>query len=375
MENSVSILAEKAQPETLFLKITGRLDSANTGKAWREASEILGLSSPTRVIVDASGIDYCDCSGIGLFLEFYRRQRKIGGTVEIKNLRPEFQQLLSLFDPADFKYSTEQSLKPVAFPVAVGGATERFLKDIRSLVVFIGQVFMFLVDAFLDFRRIRWMDVFRIFETAGVNALPIIALISFIMGLILAFQAAIPMRQFGADIYVANLVALSILRELGPLMTAIVLVGRSGSAFAAEIGTMKVNEEIDALTTMGIEPVQFLIIPRIIAALVVTPLLTVYADLVGLFGGSLVMMSLGFPLITYVHQVLTAVTYVDFAGGVIKSFVFGVVVSAMGCFRGMQTGTGASAVGEATTRSVVSGIILIVIIDGIFSIVYYYLGI
>lgn len=375
MENPVSIHSENIQPETLLLKISGRLDSASTGKAWRETSEILDLSSPTRLIVDASEIGYCDCSGIGLFLEFHRRQKKRGGEVEIKDLRSEFQQLLKLFDPADFENLIEQRPNPVTFPEGAGAAAVHFLKDLRSLVAFVGEIAISLPRSLPNFRAIRWKEVFHTFETAGVNALPIIALISFIMGLILAFQAAIPMRQFGADIFVADLVALSMLRELGPLMTGIVLVGRSGSAFAAEIGTMKVNEEVDALTTMGIDPVKFLIIPRIIAALIVTPLLAVYADLVGLMGGSLVMISLGFPLITYVHQVLTAVTYVDFAGGVVKSFVFGIVVSAMGCFRGLQTTTGASAVGEAATRSVVSGIILIVIIDGIFSVVYYYLGI
>ena len=242
-------------------------------------------------------------------------------------------------------------------------------------MAFVGEIVISLINAFLNPRRVRWKDVFHVLETAGIDALPVISLVSFIMGLILAFQSAIPMRQFGADIYVANLVALSMLRELGPLMTAIVLVGRSGSAFAAEIGTMKVNEEIDALTTLGIDPFQFLIVPRIVAAFLVTPLLAVYADLIGLIGGSIVMMSLGFSLVTYMQQVVSAVTYIDFMGGLLKSFVFGIVVSAMGCFRGMQTKIGASAVGISTTQAVVSGIILIVFIDGIFSVVYYYLGI
>jgi len=212
-------------------------------------------------------------------------------------------------------------------------------------------------------------------EKAGVNALPIVALVSFLVGLIMAFQAAIPMRQFGAEIYVADLIALSMLRELGPLMTAIVLTGRSGSAFAAELGTMKVNEEIDALTTMGLDPVRFLVVPRIIAAVAVTPLLAVFADLVGVLGGSIVLVSLGYPLLTYVKEVISATTHVDLLGGLVKSAVFGIVVAGVGCLRGMETGIGATAVGDSTTRAVVAGIVLIVVIDGVFSVVFYQLGI
>ena len=162
----------------------------------------------------------------------------------------------------------------------------------------------------------------------------------------MAFQAAIPMRQFGAEIFVANLIGLSMLRELGPLMTAIILAGRSGSAFAAELGTMKVNEEIDALTTMGIDPVHFLVVPRVISAVLMTPLLALFSDLLGLIGGAVVLLSLGFPLITYINQVLSAVAFGDLLGGLVKSFVFGILVAGIGCLRGLQTKTGASAVGE-----------------------------
>jgi len=166
-----------------------------------------------------------------------------------------------------------------------------------------------------------------------------------------------------------------VLRELGPLMTAIVLTGRSGSAFAAELGTMKVNEEIDALNTIGLDPVRFLVVSRVIAALAMTPLLTVFADLIGVIGGSLVLRSLGYPFVTYFNQVLSAVSYTDFLSGLVKSLVFGIMIAGIGCLRGLQTKIGATAVGESATRAVVSGIILIVIIDGIFSVIYYYLDI
>jgi len=164
-------------------------------------------------------------------------------------------------------------------------------------------------------------------------------------------------------------------RELGPIMTAIVLAGRSASAFAAELGTMKVNEEIDALSTMGLDPLRFLVVPRVIAAVVMTPLLTVFAIFLGIIGGAVVLLSLGFPLIAYVNQVLSAITYADFLGGIVKCFVFGVLIAGIGCLRGLQTQTGPSAVGDSTTRAVVSGIILIVVTDGIFSVAYFYLGV
>ena len=167
------------------------------------------------------------------------------------------------------------------------------------LISFVGELTSALVKAAFHLRRVRWGETLRIAEAVGVNALPIVALIGFLMGLIMAFQAAIPLRQFGAQIYVANLIGLSILRELGPLMTAIVVAGRSGSAFAAELGTMKVREEIDALITMGLDPVRFLVVTRVIAAVLMTPLLTIFADLIGVLGGSVVLLSLGFSWVTF----------------------------------------------------------------------------
>lgn len=200
----------------------------------------------------------------------------------------------------------------------------------------------------------RWKDAFLVAGTAGVNALPIVGLISFLVGPIIAFQAAIPMKQSGAEIFVADLIATAMLRELGPLVTAIVLAGRSGLAFAAEIGTMKINEEINALTTMGLDPVRFLVVTRVIAAVLMTPLLSVFANLMGLVGGAIVVLSLGYPLVTYVNQVPGAADFVDLIGGLSKAFVFGLIAAGIGCLRGLQTKTRASAagVGRADRRCI-----------------------
>ena len=228
-----------------------------------------------------------------------------------------------------------EPLAPADSPVEhIGRATVAVWRDVVVLIAFVGQLSAALASAARRPRLVRWKDALLTAELAGVNALPIIMLLGFLLGLIMAFQSAIPMRQFGADIYVANLIGLSMLRELGPLLTAIILAGRSGSAFAAELGTMKVSEEIDALTTMGLEPVRFLVVPRVIAAVAMTPLLSVFAGLLGLIGGAVVMLSLGFPLVTYVIQVKSAVTVGDLIGGLGKSFVFGIVVAAIGCLRG-----------------------------------------
>jgi phospholipid/cholesterol/gamma-HCH transport system permease protein len=367
--------AGKLRDGILQIAIEGRLDSSTTGALWRDATRTVAAAKAPQVVFDASRIDYCDGSGIALIAQLRAEQHRSGGDFEIRGLRPEFATILEEWEPIDLAAVEDDSVDQLSFVEQVGRAIVAIGQDIRVLVIFTGELGSALLQAALSPRNARWRDTVRIAEAVGVNALPIVALIGFLMGLIMAFQAAIPLGQFGAQIFVANLIGLAILRELGPLMTAIVLAGRSGSAFAAELGTMKVREELDALKTMGLEPVGFLVVPRVLAAVFMTPLLTVFADLVGLMGGSVVLLSLGFPLITFFHQVQLAVTYTDLLGGLAKSFAFGILVAAIGCLRGLQTQTGASAVGESTTRAVVSGIILIVVADGVFSVLYYYLGI
>jgi phospholipid/cholesterol/gamma-HCH transport system permease protein len=370
-----SIHTSMIAPGVLGVKIVGRLDSMSTGSIWRKTNLELDRTSPKQVIVDASEIEYCDGSGIGYLFELRRRLEKGGGEFTIRGLHKEFQQLLDLFKPSEFEEPPEIKPESAGFFEKIGQATCNICEDARTLVEFVGETGTAMLKALLNPKLVRWKDAFLVAEIAGVNALPVITLIGFLMGLIMAFQAAIPMRQFGAVIYVANLVGLSMVRELGPLMTAIVLAGRSGSAFAAELGTMKVNEEIDALVTMGLDPVRFLVVTRLLAAVIMTPLLTLFADLIGVLGGSIVLISLGYSLATYFKQIFSMVTYVDLLGGLFKSIVFGLLVAGIGCLRGLQTEIGASAVGESTTRAVVGGIVLIVAVDGIFSVVYYYLGI
>jgi phospholipid/cholesterol/gamma-HCH transport system permease protein len=374
-DSSIHLRVEATRNGVFHFALDGRLDADTTGKIWRQATQTLARARASHAVLDLSNIDYCDGSGIALLAEMRQRQQQAGGAFEIHGLRPEFQDLLDAWHPEDLVLVESPAERRKTFVEEVGKAVLEVWRDIYSLISFVGELTTALVKTALHLRRVRWKETLRIAEAVGVNAVPIVALIGFLMGLIMAFQAAIPLRQFGAQLYVANLIGLSILRELGPLMTAIVVAGRSGSAFAAELGTMKVREEIDALVTMGLDPVRFLVVTRVIAAVLMTPLLTIFADLIGVLGGSVVLLSLGFSWITFFHQVQSAVTYGSFLGGLIKSFVFGILVAAIGCLRGLQTTTGATAVGESTTRAVVSGIILITITDGIFAVVYYYLGV
>jgi phospholipid/cholesterol/gamma-HCH transport system permease protein len=373
--NHLEFHTKKSEDSVLEIILEGRLDSFTTSTIWRRARDTIASAKVPTVLLNASGIDYCDASGVALLVQMRDQQLRSGGYFDIRGLQPELQALVEDWQSGDLAASGQHDEQATSFVEEVGRSIVEIGHDIYSLVIFVGELATALAHAAIKPRAARWRDTWRIAESVGVNAVPIVALIGFLMGLIMAFQAAIPLGQFGAQIFVANLIGLAILRELGPLMTAIVLAGRSGSAFAAELGTMKVREELDALKTMGLEPVPFLVVPRVIAAVLMTPLLTIFADLVGLIGGAVVLLSLGFPLITFWNQVQLAVGYGDLLGGLAKSFVFGVLVAAIGCLRGLQTQTGASAVGESTTRAVVSGIILIVIADGLFSVIYYYLGI
>lgn len=368
------IHADPGADGTLHIDLVGRLDAETTGRIWRRADDILRKAGGAPVTLDASGLTYCDVSGIGLIVDIRHRQRMADAPFSLQGLPEESQRLLDLFEEGSCEDRAEERVR-VPWVAQVGKGSVDLWRAICDLVAFVGHLFVSLMRAAVLRQKVRWKDTFMVAEAAGVNALPIVVLIGFTMGLIIAFQSAVSLRRFAAEIYVADAVILSMFREMAPFFTAIILAGRSGSAFAAEIGTMKVNEEIDALETMGLDPLPFLAIPRVLAGVFVMPLLTAFANVAGLIGGGIVFMWLGFPLVTYINRLMLRGDVGDFIGGLVKSLVFGVLVAAIGCHQGLQTGTGAKAVGESTTRSVVSGIILIVIADGILAVVFYVLGI
>jgi phospholipid/cholesterol/gamma-HCH transport system permease protein len=344
------------------LKFSGRLDAEGVSESWNRALEAAGEQN--EISVDASEVEYCDGAGLALLWELQQRKGKISG------LKPEIEKLLEPF--AEAKHEEREPKQP-SYPglEAVGRIGHGLAQDVVEQISFLGQVAVVFLNLARHPAAMRWRDFWTTFERAGVQALVVVGLISFLTGLIMAFQAAPPLRQFGVDIFVVNLVALAMVRELGPIMTAIVLAGRSGSAFAAEVGTMKVNEEINALTTMGLDPVRFLVAPRVLAGILVTPVLTIYSDLLGVGGGLFVMLGRGYPAVTLWRQLTDAVGINDVMAGIIKAFVFGGLVASIGCLRGLQTKSGPSAVGISTTRSVVTSIFFIVLVDAVFAVVYF----
>jgi len=358
-----------------ILTLGGRLDAFSIADVWVGARAALVGAPTQRIVVDAAAVDYCDGGGVAMLVDLLRQPRAGDTGVSVRGLRLEFQALLDQFDLTVLAQPAEAPPKRLNAIEEIGRAAATLGRDMRTQIVFIGETASALGYAFTHPHRVRWKDVWYTCEQVGANALPIVALISFLLGVILAFQAAVPMRQFGAEIFVADLVGLSILRELGPLMTAILLAGRSGAAFAAEIGTMKVNEELNALTTMGLDPVRFLVVTRILAALLMVPLLSLFADLIGVLSGGLTMLSFNIPIVTYLKEVDSIVDLKDVLAGLVKTPVFAILIAGIGCLRGLQTQTGASAVGISATRAVVSGIVLLVVVDGIFAVIYYILDI
>ncbi len=356
----------------ITIRLEGRLDSTTTGPIWRQAVD--AAKAATGSVVDASGLTYCDISGVGLLVCLGEVAGESGGSFEIRGLSDEYQVLMDLF-----RGRGEASEGPEARRLSrierLGELTWGVWVDIRAMVRFIGNLMEAAWLVLTRRHKIRWRDTLLVVESAGLNALPIILLMGFILGLIIAFQGAIPLRRYGGEILVADMVILAMFRELGPLFTAIMLTARSASAFAAELGTMKVSEEVDALKTMGIDPVIFLALPRVIAGVLVTPILAVFMSLAGLIGGGVVFLSLGFPANTYITRLLLRGDAVDFASGLVRAVVFGVIIACIGCMSGLQTGKGARAVGESTTRSVVSSLVLIIIADGVLAVIYNLLGI
>jgi phospholipid/cholesterol/gamma-HCH transport system permease protein len=304
---------------------------------------------------------------LALLFDLTRRERPVGARVELRALAPNLAALLHLYKPQDFA-AAPAARRQWGTLEQVGRAAVRQLEYLTALLAFLRTCAQALRRAWSQPGALQWRDVFDVATETGANAVPIVLLMGFLMGVIIAFEVGLVARQFGAVIFVVNGVGVAMLRELGPLMTAIVLAGRTGAAFAAEIGTQKVNEELNAISTFGLDPVEFLVLPRLLATTLVTPLLAVLADLVGLLGGAMVMTMFDVSSLQFYTQLHAAVTAGDLALGVVKAATFGLTIAAVGCHRGLRTGAGASAVGLSATRAVVTSIVLVVVIDGLFAV-------
>ena len=244
-----------------------------------------------------------------------------------------------------------------------------------GLLAFIGDLFLALGRWLIGKSSARWLDILSFCHQSGPSALAIITLQSVLIGMILAYLGVVQLRQFGAEVYVANLVGVGMVREMGALMTAVIMSGRTGAAYAAGLGTMQVNEEIDALTTLGIRPMDNLVLPRTLALLLTMPLLCLYSNVLGMLGGGLVATSMDVTWLLYLHQLRDAITVTDMATGVFKSFVFALLIAMAGCRAGLECGRSSAAVGQATTRAVVTALIYLIVADAGLNILFFHLGV
>jgi phospholipid/cholesterol/gamma-HCH transport system permease protein len=301
---------------------------------------------------------------------------KQGIQVDTATLPEGIQGLLSLVYAVPERVGARRQAINVPWLEVIGKGGLSIVSDAHALVVFIGETALSISALMRGKARFRWVDLWRYIQDCGPSALPIVTLISLLVGLILAFVGAVQLALFGAQIYIADLVGLGMTREMGGLMAAIIMSGRTGASYAAQLGTMQVNSEIDALKTMGFDPMEFLVLPRILALVLIMPLLCLYADLMGIVGGALVTVSFfDVSLVEYLNRTANAIHIPDFTIGVVKCAVFGVLIALSGCMRGMQCGRSASAVGDAATSAVVTGIVFIVIADSLMTVMCNRLGV
>ncbi len=359
----------------MTINLAGRLDAAALPDAWTRTVVPAAKSHPARILLEVKNLDFFDGSGLGLFAELRRIAATSGGTLEFSGLDKDQKRLVDMSLLKDPAAPMLENKKPASLPAFVGLMAWTILKDQYQLIAYVGELSLAFLWALTHPHRLRKREILIIAEKAGVNALPVISLLGLLVGMILAYQMADPLRRYAAESLIPTIVSFALIRELGPLITAIIIAGRSGSAFAAEIGTMKVTEELAALKTLGLEPVRFLAVPRVLAALLVTPLLTLYNLLLGLVGACLVMVSMGYSVTYFVKTVNESIKLHDFLGGIFKSLVFALIIAGVGCLRGQQTKSGPGAVGDSTTRAVVAGIVLTIVADAIIGVIYYYLGI
>jgi phospholipid/cholesterol/gamma-HCH transport system permease protein len=353
--------------DAVSVVLEGRITAYTAAPIWRSAIDTLARNPNRPVVVDASRIEYVDDVGIALLFDLIRRDRPPGAKVEIRELAANLAVLLRGYDPKDFA-APARGRRPMGILEHVGRATVQQIAYAKELAGFLGACASALRQALVRRGVVNWGDVLDVATEAGANAVPIVLLIGFLMGVIIAFEIGLVARQFGAVIFVVNGVGVAMLRELGALMTAIVFAGRTGAAFAAQIGTQKVNEEVNAISTFGLDPIHFLVVPRLFAAMLVMPLLAVLADIVGIFGGAVVMATFDIGFLQFYNQLVGAVTVGDFVLGIFKAAVFGLTIAAIGCQRGLATGAGATSVGLSATSAVVTSIVLIVVIDGLFAV-------
>jgi phospholipid/cholesterol/gamma-HCH transport system permease protein len=363
--------------EKLVVTFGGRLTIAGSDPLTDSlaAIETAGLRA---LLLDLKGVDALDTTGAWLLHRFMRHAENDGAAVEVINASAAQRALL---DRMKTQEPRQKLARPMVSParamvIRLGAATMDALHSARFLVNFFGITAVTLARSIVQPQRLRVVSLFSHIERIGLDALPIVGLLSFLIGVVLAYQGADQLRQFGAELFTVNLLAVSVLREIGVLMTAIMVAGRSGSAFTAEIGTMKVNEEVDAMRTLGIDPMEVLVIPRLLAMMISLPLLALFANFMALLGGGLLcVIELDLSVPSFLTQLRDATTVGQLFVGLVKAPVFAFLIALVGCYQGLRVSGSAESVGRRTTQAVVQSIFLVIVADAIFSIVFSWLRI
>jgi len=351
------------------LALSGELAFAALSERWDAVRRLAQDPTPVGTL-DLSEITRAEGGALALVVSLRDELRRQGSPVELRGARPKVGEVLSLYDQGLAESLRAPPQRESVF-VQAGRAVTSVANEVWESVTYLGQLTHAFLETLRNPRSVQWGRVPTLMERHGADGFFIVILISFLVGFTMAFQGATQLKRFGANIYVADLVGLAITREMGPLMTAIIVCGRSGAAFAAELGTMKVSEEIDALRTLGFDPLRFLVIPRMVALVVVLPMLTIFADLVGMLGGLLVgLTSLDLTFVAYLNQTRRAIGLWDVASGLLKSGVFALTIAFISCQQGLSTSGGAQGVGKSTTRSVVMTLFALIAINAVFALVF-----
>ena len=375
-DGAPGVSLETVGDATLVVQLSGDWRMQKNVASAIPVQNAIETSHVRSVRFDAKALSSWD-SSILIFLtkvtELFRQKDIV---TDREGLPKGIRRLLELAEIVPEQEGARHATDSPSFLARVGTTTTGSYIALSEMLRFLGEVTLAFVKLVKMRARYRTADLFLIIQECGAQALPIVTLISFLVGVIMAFVGAIQLQQFGAQIYVADLVGIAVVREMGAMMTGIIMAGRTGAAFAAKLGTMKVTQEIDALITLGFSPLEFLVLPRMIALCLMMPLLCLYSDLMGILGGAAVgLWILDLSWTTYYHQTVRAISLTALFGGVFKGVIYGVLISLSGCLRGMQCGGSASAVGEATTSAVVASIVFIVAACGALSVVFYIIGV
>lgn len=374
MKKLYQISADKKN-DSIIVHLSGNFSLNNLKEFSADIYSLAGAGKLGQIDIDFSDISYLDSAAALSLMQIQKYFNAKSIKCSFINLTGEAKRIFSvIYEQALVKNPLKPKATPDSFITQIGDASVNIARDFIEVVEFVGELLVALFYTILNPRTLRIKDILFYMKRAGVDGLPIVGLISVLIGLIIAFMSFLQLKQVGANIFVPSLVSFAMVKELGPIMTAILVAGRSGSAFAAEIGTMMVNEEVDALKTMGFDPIRFLAVPKVMAMIIVVPILTIYSDFFGVLGGMIVgVTGLDLTVNTYLTQSLKTIKVFDIVTSLIKAGVFAALIAGIGCQRGFNVRSGAQDVGKYTTSAVVSAIFLIVVADSIFAVTLYYL--